>query len=238
MNIQDHILPGIREHAAQVAPNECCGLVIICNGRQRYTPCANTSGDPSNSFRIAPDEFAAAEDLGEVYAVVHSHVNVSPEPSQHDRVECETSGYPWIIVNHPTGQFTTLEPTGYRAPLIGRQFSQGGLDCYQLAKDYYAEVCKLEIPHFDRGYDWWLNGGNLIAENFRQAGFHPIELNELRQHDGLIMQIESKVPNHVAVYIGNNLIMHHVINRLSSREPYGGYWRHVTVQAVRHGSLM
>ncbi|KAG0739940.1 hypothetical protein G6F24_017181 [Rhizopus arrhizus] len=59
---------------------------------------------------------------------------------------CEASGLPWHIVS--VGQLAgeaptchdiqTIEPCGYVAPLEGRQFAHGILDCYSLVRDFYA----------------------------------------------------------------------------------------------------
>lgn len=234
MRVDDEVLGAIRAHARNQAPKEACGLVIIHDGRQLFVPMTNRSEKPLSTFRIGSEDFADAEDLGEVACIVHSHVNESPEPSDCDRVECERSGFPWLIVNAVTGDYTITEPSGFKAPLVGRQFSEGVLDCYELVKDYYTEVCGIQIPSYDRSFTWWQNGINLIGDNFRDAGFYPVEMKDLRLHDGLIMRIDSRVPNHVGVYVGNNLILHHLKNRLSSRDVYGGYWRQVTLQAVRH----
>jgi cell wall-associated NlpC family hydrolase len=48
------------------------------------------------------------------------------------------------------------------------------------------------------------------------------------------MHIVSPVPNHVAIYIGDNKILHHVQGRLSSRDVYGSYYQKVTAKILRH----
>lgn len=228
------LVPAVREHAARHAPRECCGLAVIVRGRLRYFPCRNVAAE---GFAIHPDDQAAAEDAGEVVAVCHSHVFLPPEPSEADRVMCEQTVLPWLIVTHPTGEHLLLEPSGYRAPLVGRPFVHGVLDCYSLCRDYYRETLGLGLPDYPRQDEWWLKGGNLYLEHFAEAGFVEIDPESLRAHDALLMQVASPVPNHAAIYLGDGLILHHCHGRLSSRDVYGGYWRKVTVKALRHRSL-
>ena len=56
--------------------------------------------------------------------------------------------------------------------------------------------------------------------------------------DIILMNIESPVPNHAAIYLGENVILHHVTNRLSSRDVYkwGGYYHKMTAKVLRHES--
>lgn len=230
----DAIVDFVYEHAKQTAPNECCGLAIIYHGKLKYIPCSNMlSGD---SFCIPAEEYALAEDMGEVVAVCHSHVNLSSKPSEADLVACEATQLPWLIVSYPSKEFTIHEPTGYKAPLLGRPFYHGILDCYSLVRDYYKETLNLELADFRRDDCWWNLGQNLYMDNFEKQGF--VIVNDLKQHDGLLMCLGSEIVNHAAVYIGDGKIIQHCTNRLSSRDVYGGYWRKYTRYIVRHKSLL
>jgi cell wall-associated NlpC family hydrolase len=51
------------------------------------------------------------------------------------------------------------------------------------------------------------------------------------------MKCNSAVPNHAAIYLGNNTILHHLVDRLSSKDVYGGYWLKATVCVLRHKEL-
>lgn len=106
-------------HAQELYPRECCGLVVIVKGRERYLSCRNTAVG-TNHFVLPAEDFAAAEDQGDVVAIVHSHSDVPAEPSQSDLVACEASGLPWHIDRGDqvdgaplAGQLVTIEPTGY-----------------------------------------------------------------------------------------------------------------------------
>jgi proteasome lid subunit RPN8/RPN11 len=222
-------------HARAEYPREACGLVVVVRGRARYWPCRNEAAGTEH-FVLAPADYAAAEDAGDVAAVFHSHPNAAPDPSQADRVACEASGLPWHIVGVPCGRWAQLQPTGYRAPLIGREFSHGVLDCYTLVRDYYAEVLGITLPDFERHENWWRQGKSLYVDNYAKAGFQR-QLGEPRTHDLILIQVRANVPNHGAIYLGNDMLLHHLHGRLSCREPWGGYYKKHAVMTLRHHTL-
>lgn len=238
MNIEDEI----RAHAQSEFPRESCGLVIVVKGKQRYVPCKNVASTPQEHFIIDPLDAMAAEDQGAVIAVVHSHPKIPAVASEDDKVQCEATRLAWHIVHVsvPDGEenpvatdIVTIHPCGYKAPLIGRKFSHGILDCYSLVRDYYREEMGIDLPNFDRRDEWWNNGQNLYMENFANCGFEPIK-GPIEVGDIILMQIRSPVPNHAAVYIGNGQILHHQVNRLSSRDLYSGYFQEITRVIIRY----
>lgn len=239
MQPAEHILAEIRGHAADTAPKECCGLIIInARGEQEYARCENISQNGHDTFVMHPEDYAAAEERGTIAAIVHSHPFESPAPSQADMVGISAGTVPWVIVNHPVGHYTVTDPSNYIAPLVGRVFTHGILDCYTLVRDYYKQECGIELPHVEREDDWWNTGKNLYLDNMEAAGFVRVDGSAPQVHDGFLMQIRSPVPNHAAVYLGDEIILHHMYNRLSSRDVYTGYWNKVTVVHLRHGSLI
>lgn len=168
---------------------------------------------------------------------MHSHPYQPPVPSQADRVGCEASGVPWIILGWPSGVLQKICPTGYVAPLIGRVFCHGVLDCYTLVRDYYQQHLQILLPDFERQDQWWKAGGNLYRENFARAGFVEIAPESIRCHDVIVMQLGSNVANHAACYLGDGLILHHPMNRLSGRDVFGGFWKKNAVLYLRHQEL-
>lgn len=235
--------------AAVAMPRECCGLVIRPHGvpTLHYWPCRNMLGAPAaqDRFVLDPADYAAAEDQGEVVAVVHSHPNASANPSMADRVGCEKSALPWLIVGWPSGVIVQLEPCGWRAPLLQREFAFGVLDCYTLIQDYYLRTLAIELPDFEREDGFWERrlvdgvwqpGQEIYLQNFEVAGFVRVP-GFPRLHDVVLMQVAANVTNHGAVYLGDGQILHHLYGQLSCRNPYGGTWQMHTTAVVRHRSL-
>lgn len=222
-------------HAKREYPRESCGLIVVDRGRERYIPCRNLASGTEH-FILDPLDYALAEERGQIVGIVHSHPDASANPSEADRVACEASKLPWHIVGWPTAVWRNLEPSGYSAPLIGREFSHGVLDCYALIRDFYSQELSILLPDFDRRDDWWRNGENLYVDNFAKAGFSRVE--SPKQNDVILMQILSPVANHGGVFFEDNTILHHLHGRLSSRDVYGGYFRMVTTHVLRHKMLL
>lgn len=240
-------LAAIAKHAVADYPNEACGLLIVRKGRQKYIPCRNIHPEPAEAFVISPEDRADAEDIGEIVAVIHTHPNASPEPSQADRVQCEAWSVPWYIFNVHSeagqvhiGGCTYTEPCGYIAPLVGRKFYFGVLDCYTLIRDYYKMTYDLLLPDFEREDGFWRKGQELYLENFRKAGFEQVIDGSLQPGDGVLMQIRDagspncEVTNHAGIYLGDDWILHHLMGRLSSRDVYSGHYHQCTRMIVRH----
>lgn len=227
-------MDAIFNHALSESPRECCGLIVRRDGMDEYVPCRNLSSSPHEQFTLSPEDWARAEDRGEIITIVHSHPFASAEPSEADRVACEVSGLPWIIVNPQTSQVVCFEPSGYEAALIGRPFVYGVHDCYSLVLDYYRRERGVTLKYYPRDdrFSWWKAGQNLYIERFSASGFIAVDSPE--EGDVILMQVESPVPNHLAVYLGDNLMLHHLVNQLSKRDVYGGYWQKHTVKFLRY----
>lgn len=235
MIITNKLLDTIKEHVNSSPKREICGLIVSHKRKNIYIPCTNVS-QGENEFIIDAAEYADISDKYNVLAVVHSHVGINPNPSQADLIAIERNKLPFLIVNYPLNTWTWTEPTGYIAPYVGRPFVHGVTDCYAMLVDYYKRELNLDIKDYKRQPEWWIKGDNLYLENYEDAGF--VKVDDLQKNDIILMQVASPVPNHCAIYLGDNIILHHVMGRVSSRDVYGGYWRKITSVIVRHKSFL
>lgn len=224
-------------HAKAEFPREACGLFTVDTNGVLYHACENISKD-RDTFIMAPEDYLKATKFGKVVGLFHSHCNCPPTPSDADRAVCEATQVPSYIFSLPNELWETVYPAGFEAPYLGRRWVYGVFDCYSLMKDWLKREKKIELPEFERRPEWWNKGENLFLDNLELNGFKKIPLKELQRGDIILMQISSKVPNHVAVYLGNDKILQHLINRISSEYVYGGYWHKVTSACYRHeGSI-
>ncbi|KWN77232.1 C40 family peptidase [Burkholderia stagnalis] len=245
--MDERIKTAIADHALAEYPRECCGLVVRVETGDEYVRCRNVAVTPAEHFALAPEDYAAAEDRGEVVALAHSHPGASARPSAADRAMCERSGIAsWVIVSLGiqadgsigVDDWSEFGPQGYVAPLVGREFVHGIHDCYAIVRDWYLAERGIVLPDFERPDDWWNDGrSSLYLDHYVEAGFVDVGRDaELQVGDVMLMQIRSgnDVPNHAGVYIDDGKFLHHMHGRLSARAVWGGMWADHCVTVLRY----
>lgn len=247
-----------QEHARASFPEESCGFIV----GEKYLPMKNTAKDPSEhtsdatscGCRLCAFSISDADYLKYsrgLQAVVHSHPNGPAYPSSSDMIHQESSGVAWIILTLDDARFGPTTVWGGdcpREPLVGREFVHGVTDCYSLIRDVYAlgktglekqgmdwPFEPIKLPLGERDDSWWVNETNndLYEDNFPRAGFVEISLTDVRPGDVFLGKIKSERLNHGGVLLGNNLILHHLPNRLSRREP-AGIWSRCAEKWIRY----
>lgn len=240
------IKAAIIDHANRDYPREACGVIV---GKE-YIPCKNIAADDAQ-FEIDPIDLVGAEKEGKILAYCHSHPDGSCEPSMPDRVQMGLHGLPWVITNGI--DVAMHKPDGYQAPLLGREYHHGLLDCYTLVKDYYQRELGITLNDYARADAWWENKDHdpLYLENFKKEGF--VEVDTIQKHDAILCRLgRTEHINHALVFIGNGmlksertedvigdcLVLHHPYNRQSLREIYGEQWQRRAAIIIRHKSLI
>ena len=244
------IKKAINAHANKCHPREACGILLE-NGE--YIPCRNVSPDDAQ-FEICPYDLVRAEKEGKIQAYVHSHSGfgeASTKPSQLDMLQMGLHGLPWAIANGV--DVDLYHPTDYKAPLIGRDYYHGTLDCYTLIKDYYQRELGITLNDYERADEWWADKDSkpLYLDGFKKEGF--AEVNTIQRHDIILARLGRTVHvNHALVFIGNgtlkseptddvvgnDLVLHHPYGRESLREIFGESWQRRAAVIIRHKSLM
>lgn len=217
-------LPDFQAHAADEYPRECCGLLVQRGRRVEYVRCDNVADSPEQEFRISPAEYVAAEDVGIIVGVCHSHPDATSRPSVRDIAICSEGDVPWHILSWPEADLRTITPEA--APLIGRPFCHGtDFDCYGLIRDWYERERGVTLPRFPHDRHWWELGEDLYLKHYQDAGFYRVDDGTLMVGDVILMQIQSPQVNHGAIYLGDNRILHHLYGRPSRVDSWGGYWK-------------
>lgn len=212
------------DHAIKDFPNESCGLVIDGS----YIPIENLAENPTKHFSM--DNSLFIKHHNKIQAIIHSHNNF-PHASERDMQQQIATNVPWGVLNlvqgveraYVTSSFfwgDTLETQDYE----GRPFVHGVYDCYSLVRSFYIKDLNITLPMFPRSFEFWLDGQDLFMDNYKSNGFIQISGDDLKIGDILLGRLYSKVINHCAVYVGHNLILHHLQNRLSKIEPLN-FWR-------------
>jgi proteasome lid subunit RPN8/RPN11 len=231
--IYEKLMPEILAHVNTSPTREICALIVSHRRKLKYIPTRNVAGLDSE-FTIDPLEYAEIEDKYKIQAVVHSHININPEPSQADLIEIERHKLPYLIVNYPLNTYTLNYPNGYIAPYEGRQFVSGVTDCYAIWRDFYERELGVYMEDYPRTNEWWKQGQNLYMDNYIDAGMVEIDMKYLKRGDIILMRIGSQVLNHCAVYLGDNRILQHLTGRLSSIDIFGGWYQRCAGMYLRH----
>lgn len=245
MELTETIKTAILAHTIECFPAESCGLIVD----NKYVPCRNISKH-TDQFEIHHEDLAAAEDIGEIQAYVHSHPNASARASEIDLLQIELHQKPWIICAYPDIEFQVYEPSGYKAPLVGRNYIHGVQDCYSIVRDFYERELGINLIDFEREDAWWEHkeSKSLYLDGFGEAGF--IEVTDLQYGDVMLCRVgRTEHVNHAIIWlgdqtelkseqteacVGSSIILHHPYGRKSVREVFGRQWQERVVKVVRY----
>ena len=242
----------IKQFALKDFPNESCGVITKKGKKLCAVRCTNTANDPENRFVISSEEYKSFIDTTGVYGIWHSHVNDARPmtPSKTDQAGCNATGVDWLIIDLKTnengenvfGEFFHISPQtniAQETSYIGRTYIFGVRDCFTLARDFYRKEFGIDVSFTPEGYpefsDWQYRGLSLLSDNYEKAGFRKLINEEPVYGDIFLIQIGSaNIPDHVAVYLGNDKILHHCSSRLSTVDIYGGsMWQKHTHDHLR-----
>lgn len=123
--------------------------------------------------------------------------------------------------------------------LIGRPFAWGVTDCAALLRQFYLDNYSIELTDYARPTYWDSNTIDIIRAIYEREGFTMIPRDEMKAKDLRVgdiacVAVGSPVPNHFAIYVGDNTIVHHKANTFSSSELFRDFWRNQTSFYLRH----
>ncbi|MGV2866461.1 C40 family peptidase [Achromobacter sp. AGC39] len=242
------VLTTVREAAVRAYPEEACGFIVQNGSKAFAVEVKNRHEDPLQHFRIAREDRIEAQARGTILGVWHTHPGRTSDPSDADRVGIEATHLPWLIqglTQTADGKFEfarhgVYTPEGFQMPYEGRPYVAGCFDCWSLVVDYMARehnVLLNRYPYtqadgtpgfhlFDT--DAYVDEG-LVLLTDRKKVFLPGDI--------LFMQVlDGNRPDHCAVYIGDDRILHHNHGRNSSIDVFGTRSKYVT-HHLRHESL-
>jgi len=228
-----------KAHAINCTGQEAVGLIF----EGRFHPLKNVAADPENEFATDPQEvLSIIGNDGKVEAILHSHLPHHPDhPSKEDLERQKDAAVPFGLSVCDGENCTNPIWFGDQVPmrpLLGRSFVYGVWDCFSLVRDYHR-MQGVFFEDFPRE-NWWWNeeGKDYYVESLEKNGFRIIDRAEVRAGDGFLMSVQSKtgVCNHAGIYLGNDLMLHHLIHRQSSRDIMGR-WATKVRYWVRHKDM-
>lgn len=231
LNLNNHI-EDILNHFEAEYPREGCGVLGISKGKLHWIPCKNIA-ESEEDFILDSEEYFSIKRKYDIVGIVHSHPDASSEASETDINNCNALGIPYYIFSYPEVDLSIIKPEKIFNELIGREYKFGVSDCFEAARDWYAEqsiILPNREPFED---DWWEKGLDYFNEEYICSwGFKKVE--EPKKGDLLIFKVESSVGNHCGVYLGRDVFFHHAQKRLSCRENLYPFWVKHLVSIYRY----
>jgi proteasome lid subunit RPN8/RPN11 len=212
---------------------ECCGLILSNNSTKE---CTNKAVDPTIDFVIDSKVYARAENGLGVKAIYHSHTNGNRHFTASDVQLANRTQKPIILYDVIHNQFSAIDPSG-DTELTGRDFCYGIYDCFSLVRDYYKQEKGTELPNYPRSSDelvWDKKEWDWIDSQYELVGFREVKSPE--RGDVIAMSIGNNAAgiNHLAIYMGDNTLLHQLAGRKSSIEIWGSPWSEYTIKFLKY----
>lgn len=245
MQLNEQQLEFIREETIKQWPKEAVFAIV----GEEVVSLLNTHPEPETRFRV--DEFEVVHKL-KADALVHSHTiqydKPRPEflgeyvdhrvPSKSDMVAQMNLGIPFGI-NATDGKeyseilwFPDLD-----ADLIGRTYIANVYDCYEILRSWFWQTHGILIKPNPREYAFWTESPNEVLDKYTNFDFVEVFGDELRIGDVFVLRVIGNYTSHVAIYIGDDQILHHLPNQLSKPDSFPK-WRNRIVKKLRHRDLL
>lgn len=123
----------------------------------------------------------------------------------------------------------------------GKEFMEGWQDCYTLVQQLFKDYCGLELKDYSRPVRWYLHPEFKFmeklytVEGFKFVGDNP---NSVMVGDVLLMKMgRTATPNHTAIYVGGNKILHHLTGMKSILVEYDPTWRLRVSHVLKHPTV-
>lgn len=234
-------------------PEEACGFLVQTSDKKyQFMEARNVAENPVEQFVMHKDDVISSEDAGDVVAIWHSHTDRSNAASDSDMAGCESTDVPWLILalcknldddvdaDFRFSEMNVITPSGFEMPYVGRPYVFGVFDCWMLCRDYLKREFDVDINanmhlHVPR---WYEGSENILDDNYEHENLVRLAPGQEPQRGDIFFLQYGRMPDHCMVYEGDDRVLHHQVDRLSSRGIYGGAYKKHTTHHLRHKELL
>lgn len=237
----------IKTHAEETFPEECCGL-IVRESDEKVSPikCRNDSPDRLKFFRISPVDYLKAHRKGKVVASYHSHGGEGEDRfSEFDKQSSINLNLNYILYSVAKDCFLEYDPRIQHNEYVGKVFFWGKNDCFSLVRSFYKQEFGITIPDplperaKDENIRFLNSYGKLIEDGYEENGWEKVfSFEEIKKYDLLCFDYKKTgTTSHLAIYLDNNLILHHPCESYSCVEQVNPKSLKFFRMALRHKDL-
>lgn len=230
----------IKNHVAREKFTEACGFVWAnqLSGEYGIVECENIQEERRGKFEISTKDYLKAENLGTIVAYYHSHPMTEEGEnmgfSKRDIEVSEECCIPALLYIPLIDEWQFYDPEGSEhVSLTNRPFIRAIWDCYTLGRDYFKDLGIHLGYHFPPDTNEFFDYDHFDSR-YESEGFREVSLSEIKKNDVMLFAFKSKTSNHVAIYMGDNQILHQPLNRRSLQEDLSErYFKYLT-KVLRH----
>lgn len=118
--------------------------------------------------------------------------------------------------------------------LVGLTYIEGRQDCYGLMRRYYQQEWGIQLPNFARPRHFWNDESLDLYSLYADYGFEPVLDTRWEIGDTLLMPLRTQMATHAAMIVGDNQILHHLPDKLSTIESMRPRWANRATTVIRH----
>lgn len=101
---------------------------------------------------------------------------------------------------------------------LGRKYTFRDSDCVALSASYYDSIHGTDLSNFYKSFSYiqWLDYyKNGMVTWFEDHNFPEVPKEEIQPYDFLVYAYNGQARSHIAIYVGDNKILHHLPRRYS-----------------------
>ena len=103
-------------------------------------------------------------------------------------------------------------------------------------RDFYKAELNINLNNYKRDQDWKTYLSELFDKHFKTEGFE--EVSQLQKYDCILFKSRKNGPSsHIAVYLGDGLMLHQPQKSFSRIEEYSERHKKLTKKIIRHNEL-
>jgi proteasome lid subunit RPN8/RPN11 len=227
--ITNKIKKEIINHSKKVFPEECCGFIVQENDNQICIPCENIAKNKLDNFLISTKDYVSIKNrYSKLLFLYHNHIEAK-EFSLIDKKTADFMAIDLLLYINKSNNFKIYYSDEFKnLNYLFREYDFYENNCFHLIKNYFKNELDINID-FDessviekRVED--LDIFKIALDYYKNNNFIYIDdIYNLKKHD--IIVLKNKISSHLAVYLGNNKILHQPINRISIIEEYSNQYK-------------